>query len=72
MLTTTTSQSIINSLKTVFARHGIPETLTVLSLAHSYLQNLQNNMTLLTSLVALTSLLAVDKWKGQCRQLNIY
>ena len=26
-LTTTTSQSIINSLKTVFARHGIPETL---------------------------------------------
>ena len=26
-LTTTTSQSIINSLKTAFARHGIPETL---------------------------------------------
>ena len=26
-LTTTTSQSIINSLKTVFTRHGIPETL---------------------------------------------
>ena len=76
-LTTTTSQSIINSLKTVFAHHGIPETLReltmVLSLAHSSLQNSRrNNMILLILLVALTSLLVMDKQKGHCRQLNVF
>ena len=42
------------------------ELITVLSSVHSNLQNLQNNMILLTPLVALTSLQAMDKQKGQC------
>ena len=47
------------------------ELITALSSAHSNFQNLQNNMILLTPLVALTSLLAMDKQKEQCRQLSI-
>ena len=48
------------------------ELTTALSSAHSNLQNLQNNRILLIPLVALTSLLVMDKLKGQYRQLNVF
>ena len=63
-LTTTTSQSIINSLKIVFACHGMPETLRTDNdpqFSSQQYAEFVNNITLLMPLVALTSLLVMDR-----------
>ena len=73
-LTTTTSQGIINSLKTVFARHGIPETLRTDNGPQFSSQQFaefakQYDFTHTSSSPHFPQ--AMDKQKGQCRQLSI-
>ena len=68
------SQSIKNTLEAIFSHYGIPETLRIDNgpyFCSQLFAKFANNMILLIPIVALTSLLVMEKQKRQCRQLNI-
>ena len=71
----TTSQSVINTLKSAFARHGIPES-QKWQWPTIHLQRicrvLRGPTESTTSRAVLTTQLAMDKLRGQCRQSSSY